>query len=527
MTPSPQQQSVLDWAANPTPTHPVAAVVAVAGAGKTTTLIQAMSVFHSSQAPAHMVFLAYNKRIADELTTRISDIPGATASTFHSYGLAMLRRIRRDTKIAKPSKDPRETGWYKDVRCCELAKVPFVWQQAVKSAYSFVRQAGWLTTQTGDFAALMDHYNVLTSIPVGGAVAELEGYTSLVLKCGLDLWSNDAIIDYEDMIWLPALHLPNHAIPRPDVLLVDECQDLNGSRIALCKRLLSPTRNPDARAIFVGDPYQAIYGFAGAQSDAMDIITREFDALPLPLTVTYRCPKAVVEVARRYVPHITAADTAPDGRVDFIDEKQNRHWVNQITPGSAILCRNNTPLVNLFFRLMRAGKPAVIEGRDIGAQLLNLVRRVAGKTTPTIDEFLTKLRDYTVRQVERLIDEKRESSAGILEDTSGAVAIIAQQSASVDDLMVRITSMFGDSDYEGPHARNRLIVLSSGHRSKGLEWDNVYWYGANLYQPSKWAKKDWERRQESNLSYVMATRAKSRLVIVDAEPVKRRDDDDN
>ena len=49
-------------------------------------------------------------------------------------------------------------------------------------------------------------------------------------------------------------------------------------------------------------------GFAGASANALDELIDELQAEVLPLTMTWRCPKAVVRLAQRIVPDIEAAD---------------------------------------------------------------------------------------------------------------------------------------------------------------------------------------------------------------------------
>ncbi len=81
----------------------------------------------------------------------------------------------------------------------------------------------------------------------------------------------------------------------------------------------------------------------------------------------------------------------------------------------------------------------------------------------------------------------------------------------VRKLVQRLESLFGEGN------RNEDVLhLCTIHRSKGREWDRVFLIGPNVYQPSKWATKDWEILQEKNLMYVAITRSKRELVYVDA-----------
>ena len=66
------------------------------------------------------------------------------------------------------------------------------------------------------------------------------------------------------------------------------------------------------------------------------------------------------------------------------------------------------------------------------------------------------------------------------------------------------------------------ITLLTGHKSKGEEWDTVYHLSPSLV-PSPWARKAAETgdstqlEQELNLRYVIETRAKKELYLVELE----------
>ena len=115
---------------------------------------------------------------------------------------------------------------------------------------------------------------------------------------------------------------------------------------------------------------QAIYGFRGAAQDGMGMMRPgELNADKLGLTTTYRCPKSVVAHAAKIVPDYHAAPSAPDGSVKEV----GRDWMtSNAAVGDAILSRLNAPLMPAVLRFLREGKPARVEGRDIGKQLSSL-----------------------------------------------------------------------------------------------------------------------------------------------------------
>jgi ATP-dependent exoDNAse (exonuclease V) beta subunit len=86
----------------------------------------------------------------------------------------------------------------------------------------------------------------------------------------------------------------------------------------------------------------------------------------------------------------------------------------------------------------------------------------------------------------------------------------------VDSLRDLILAMF--SDTETGKVRKDVVTLCSIHKSKGLEFEQVYLLGKSQFMPSKYAKQEWMLVQESNLEYVAVTRAKDKLVYVNDVP---------
>ena len=121
-----------------------------------------------------------------------------------------------------------------------------------------------------------------------------------VLACLERSISDLSSIDFDDMLWLPVqLRLD---FPASDWVFIDEAQDTNAIQLVI----LNALRSPATRYVFVGDPHQAIYGFRGAGTNSVDTIKSVFETINLPLSFTYRCPKAVVREAQKYCKILTA-----------------------------------------------------------------------------------------------------------------------------------------------------------------------------------------------------------------------------
>ena len=133
----------------------------------------------------------------------------------------------------------------------------------------------------------------------------------------------------------------------------------------------------------VGDDRQAIMGFAGASANALDELIEELQAEVLPLTMTWRCPMAVVCEAQKIVPDIHGADGAIEGSVTHVTElpaelrQDRRHPVPQ--HGAA---------GDAAYALIRQGVACKVEGREIGNGLLRMVDR--WKRITTVGAFLAQ-----------------------------------------------------------------------------------------------------------------------------------------
>jgi hypothetical protein len=146
-------------------------------------------------------------------------------------------------------------------------------------------------------------------------------------------------------------------------VLVDEAQDISPVQRAMLHAMIAMKTG---RLIAVGDENQSLYAFRGADSDSLRAITNEFKAIPFPLTVTYRCPTSVVELARAYVPHLTPAFNAPAGDIRMNVNLESL-FADGWRPTDLVVCRNNAPLVTLAYRLLKKKIACKVLGRDIGA----------------------------------------------------------------------------------------------------------------------------------------------------------------
>jgi ATP-dependent DNA helicase UvrD/PcrA len=508
--PSPQQQAVIDWANSGTGS---AFVEAVAGAGKTTTLLALLSATRGSVA-----FAAYNTKIADEIKAKAAKLNlgnRVRIGTFHSFGFSAWRRIYPDVKAgpeAARQKDDMTVAKLKENHVLEgmhgfiLKLVSLAKQACADVDWSIDDDSKWFEIiahhdLAADLAGDMPAFGEVDAGEAGhGLIAIAIGWAKRALRYHIAL--SPKIINFDDMIYLPLV--AGIRMWENDWVLVDEAQDTNPARRALARKML----RHGGRSVWVGDRHQAIYGFTGADSDAIDQIIRQFSCRVLPLTVTYRCPKTVVAQARTVVDHIEAHETAPDGAVRWIDAVDLLK--EGLTAADAVLCRNTKPLVELAYLLLRNGVACHVEGKEIGKGLLNLVNKWE---TKSLDHLRSRLEDYAEKQCQKLVAKGKETQAEALRDRIDTILVLADGCQTVDDVRRRISEMFADSEHE----RRPTLTLSTVHKSKGREWPRVVLLGANIFMPSKWARQDWQQEQERNLQYVAYTRAQQELIFADIE----------
>lgn len=495
--PSPQQADFFTWVRDG---RGSCVLEAVAGSGKTTTLIHALGLMRGD-----VFFGAYNKAIALEIKERVANLPAEAkidVSTFHAAGFRFWRRVARDVQIA----EDKCRKIYRAASDRHPEYKPL--ESAVLALVSLGKQAGIgvlrPSTET-EWAALIEHY----SIEVPRDAATNEDRTGLAIKLASrtlkeSVAQDMTVIDFDDMIYAPLVH--NARVWEHDWVLVDEAQDTNATRRALALRMLKR----GGRLIAVGDPHQAIYGFTGADADALDLIGEAVSAVRMPLTVTYRCPKAVVKYAQTWVSHIEAHESAPAGVLlrGKIDD-----LATLAAPGDAVLCRFTAPLITNVYAFIAAGIPARVEGREIGEGLKTLATRWKTDSLAQLDTYLEA---FLESETGKLRAKEKESQAAALEDKVACLHVIIKRvrerdkaSATVTRVCDEIDSLFGPEN-----ARKPAVTFSTIHKSKGREWKRVVWLETGA---SPWARKAWEITQEANLCYVAATRAKAELVLVPAK----------
>jgi len=491
-TPSPYQQAIFDSVRQGTG-GPDLFVSAVAGSGKTTTIVQAARFI---DAPG--LFAAFNVAIVDELNRRL-DGTQMSAINFHKIGKRALdRHIEPRVQVDRRKYLKLARAWVEEHVTSGDGDSRRTLGGALADLAGFARKTLTDPADTDAVFALADHYDILY-IPddVLPALATL-------LQQGQELARREGTIDFDDMLYLPvAWNLP---LQQFEWVFVDEAQDLSPAQLELVLRC----RAPGGRMVFVGDERQAIYGFAGADNRSVERIVARVNAQRLPLSICYRCPTSHLDLAREIVPGIEARPGAPAGELRTITPHELDALVQ---PGDLVICRLTAPLVEQCIHFITRGISARVEGRDIGKALTQIVRKVAERSGFTYSEISAHLVAYQAAQTALLRQKGADEDAvQSLEDRVAAILVCVasfEDARDVDTLCARIEGLFDE--------RLSQIRLATVHRTKGLEAERVFILRPDKLPLARPDQQPWQREQELNLKYVALTRAKQSLFFVDED----------
>jgi hypothetical protein len=245
------------------------------------------------------------------------------------------------------------------------------------------------------------------------------------------------------------------------------------------------------RLIAVGDPWQSIYAFRGAMSSSMSTLRARFNMREMDLSISFRCPKAIVLRARTRAPHMQWPEWAEEGSVNAPTE-----WTHiDIPDGAAIICRNNAPLYKTAFKLLGNKRSVSLAGSDIGPRLVRIMQKLGPPETPQAD-LIRLICEWKVEKLETA------NKPATINDMAECMKIFAGFGTNLGQALAYAEYLF---------KQQGTIRLSTGHKSKGGEWDAVYHLDPWLIGPEE---------QDQNLWYVITTRAKESLYEIAYKDIK-------
>lgn len=445
---------------------------ALAGTGKTATLEMIEAIAPTKPC----LYLVFNKKNATDAEKRMAST--TTVRTFNSLGHRiwakatkqfkpdgkkipdLLRSIIDETK----SRDTQRKLWDSFWQIVEgVNKARAIGYIPYHHAFASKRLANEI-----DLEASLDE--------IPDAFTRLQ--IDVLLNRSIAL-AYDGLCDFNDQIYMPTLF--GGTFPDFPLVMVDEYQDLNPINHAMVAKLAR------RRLIGVGDPFQSVYAFRGANSAGMAEATIRFAMTPCDLSISFRCPKAIVRSVHWRVPKFRWAK--PGGSVRYLD----RLHISAIPEEATFICRNNAPLFKLAMKVLSSGRSVSVAGSDIGPRLIGQMKKLGGTEMDQAS---------LLSSIDSWLEAKLAKGSKTATDTAECMRVFAEHGETLGQAIAYASHLFSQSGN---------LVFTTGHKAKGLEWNCVYVLDS-------WLLGDTE--QDRNLAYVMATRSADRLYYINSAEVR-------
>ena len=277
-----------------------------------------------------------------------------------------------------------------------------------------------------------------------------------------------------------------------DYLLFDEAQDANPVIEAVVRA------QGHLQTVAVGDSCQQLYAWRGA----VDALSR-FDAdLRLYLSQSWRFGTEIADEANKWL-------TVAGATMRLVGAPGQRGRIGEISGWpAAILCRSNAETVRQALAGLAAGLRVAIAGggtsiRGLAVACLEL-KDGRGTSHPELFAFNTwgEVQDY----VEEADDAGELRTFVTLIDEHGAEEVIAAMDQLVDEEPARRGRGYSGRPWSAPD-----VVVSTGHKAKGREWQSVR-IGDDFQEPVEADGRPAPiSRADANLAYVAVTRARREL----------------
>lgn len=469
-SPTEEQTHILSLAAS---TDSNLLINAYAGCGKTSTLEMIEKVVPKKP----ILYLCFNKKIADDATRRMAST--TTVRTFNSLGHRIWAASLGSKKISLDAR--KSQNLFKEI----IDETPRRDQGPLWDSYWNVIHGVGLAKALG--------YIPEGKYPSAKRLISQSAFHSSLEETPDDLTADliDAVlhrsiqaayagnIDYNDQVYMPGLF--GGTFPRFPLVLVDEAQDLNPVNHALLNKLIKH------RAIFVGDPWQSIYGFRGAVQGGMAHLEKTFSTTPADLSVSFRCPQAIVEAARWRVPNFKWIKKG--GHVESLTELDS----SDIPDDSAIICRNNAPLFRVAMGLLITGRSVTVSGSEIGPKLIGIMKKLGPEDMGTAS-LLAAIGDW--------LAEKVDKGSATAPDLAECMRVFASHGTSLSTAIRYAEHLF---------AQKGTIRLMTIHKAKGLEFPTVYFLDPFLCRDDE---------QDNNCRYVAQTRSMDQLYEIHTSDIR-------
>lgn len=332
-------------------------VLAGAGSGKTSVLVARAGwlLARGEAAAEQILLLAFGRKAAQEMDDRIRErlhTDEVTARTFHSLALHIISQgSKKVPTVSKLENDAVArsklfiTTWRQ--QCSEKKAQAKGWRQWLEEEMQWPIPEGnfWddeklqrcLASRLDRWVSLMRMHGGAQAEMIANAPEEIRDLFSKriklmapLLKAWKSALKDENAVDFSGLIHQAIVILEKGRFISPwKHILVDEFQDISPQRAALLAALRK--QNSQTTLFAVGDDWQAIYRFSGAQLSLTTAFQQNFgEGDRCNLDTTYRFNSRIGEVANQFIqqnPHqltkpLNSLMTGDKKAVTLLDENQ-------------------------------------------------------------------------------------------------------------------------------------------------------------------------------------------------------------
>jgi DNA helicase-2/ATP-dependent DNA helicase PcrA len=350
-------------------TEPNIVVVAGAGSGKTAVLTQRVRhiITDCNIKPSDIVAITFTNMAADEMKERLADIPDisdAFIGTIHSFANRLLRKSGKRYSILSDECFLNLCAELIDKYCTYLTRKRLVEIVELARDVSF----GKIDTEKKEqFEKFMNseegrEYEAITR----KFVADDDGYT--IPESVYSLCRERSILTFDELIRKAKEYFESTGT-RLEYVFVDEYQDVGNLEDDFIRSL-------NAKNYFiVGDDWQSIYGFKGANVGIFKSYIRSKNWQTYYLTNNYRNCTSVIALADKVIEQVADRidkKIAPQNRMEGevkLGSKADLNASLEIIKNQQhyskwfILVRTRSDLTEMLMRCAEVGLPAITFSR--------------------------------------------------------------------------------------------------------------------------------------------------------------------
>lgn len=477
MQPTIEQQAILDAF----PLHHILKINAVAGSGKSSTL---RMLSEANIMPS--LYVCFNKANATEAAEKFPS--HVACRTMHSLAFSAFgRNLMHKLASAYKAGEPYVNKGRSNTEISKLYGIPDL-RTSEDTMVTSKAIAGLVKLTVGRYQNSASKEIVIQHIPTREIMdiakahqnLDLEKFRLIILNFSKRLWADrinvDSPVQAEHDTYLKLWQL-SEPVLNYEVIYVDEAQDTN----PVCLDILKKQKT--SKMVYVGDSYQSIYAFRQAVN-AMETIQSPFKVL----SKSFRYGEEIADLATFIIKggiHVKGLETI-NSKLGFVTSKQYTE-----------IFRTNAGLISRAVSLIMQGVKVYcnIDTRKFENQLNSALALFEERMQDVKDDDISLYSSW---------DELLESVRDVPELKRIAEIVEAGETYKYLKALKQVT--LNKSSYD--------VLLTTAHKSKGMEWDNVIISDDFAPKPILCNESDEAyNQQEVNLFYVACTRAIKTLQI--------------